>query len=150
MHLSLYSSNDFGLAKAIFVDLNPLLAIPNSLYPNFKIWTNKVLLGLSAGSRSLLVAHHNNKIAGFSILKHTKQENKICTFYINKNFRYCGVGHQLMNESLMVLNYDAIISVNEKLVHEMWPLLNKFNFYNYEIKHNFYFMNSTEYFFRTY
>lgn len=150
MHLSRYTSKELELANAIFVDLNPFLATPNSLYPNFKFWTKKILLGLSVGSRSLLVAHHNNKIAGFSILKHTKQENKICTFYINKNFRHCGVGHQLMNESLTVLNYDAIISVNEKLVYEMWPLLNQFKFYNYEVKHNFYFLNSSEYFFRTY
>lgn len=95
------------------------------LYPNFEGWlTFKFLGNLPSGQRKLLVAHNGDHIVGYSLLKQTSQESKICTFYINEEYRGLGLGQELMTKSLQTLDSsDAFITVADERLEELSPLL---------------------------
>lgn len=95
------------------------------LYPCFKGWlTFKFLGNLSKGQRKLLVAHNGDSVVGYSLLKQSAQESKICTFYIIDEYRELGVGQELMTQSLQTLDSsETFITVSDERLEELSPLL---------------------------
>lgn len=136
------------ITSCFFKKTTNFFSTPNELYPCFSNWHKKISTEIFTPSRSFIIVLEDNKIAGFSILKHTNDENKICTFYIDKLFRKNKIGTLLMKSSLDVLHNNAIITINEKLVDMYYPLLNRFDFYNVAIKNDYYRLGQKEYFFK--
>lgn len=76
-------------------------------YPGFMDWyMSKAMPGFLNSERSILVARHNKRVVGISILKiggRRLHGGKICSFYIAPEARGWGLGHELMWASLGVL-----------------------------------------------
>jgi ribosomal protein S18 acetylase RimI-like enzyme len=98
-------------------------------YPFFYSWLKqKCRPGLMSGERSIVIAARGSRIAGFAILKNTYCERKICTFFVDKNYRRNGIGNMLMSECVSAFSDKPIITVTESLVDHYSQLLTKFEF----------------------
>ena len=65
-------------------------------YPKHKDWFfNKHLKGIGADREVIYITNHNN-ICGVAFLKKTKDEKKICTFYVPEHSRNMGIGGKLL------------------------------------------------------
>jgi ribosomal protein S18 acetylase RimI-like enzyme len=116
-------------------------------YPNFRSWLDFTFARqLTDGNRKALIVKDKNEIVGVSLLKKTREENKICTFYVAPQHRGKGIGKMLMEESLSYLESEAHITVCEERWAEMRPFLEKYSFkLDIELP-NFYRDDRTEYF----
>ena len=119
------------------------------LYDNFFIWYYKKVfnkLKLSK-NREIILLLINNKIIGFTILKKTYSENKICSLYIKENFRNKGYSTYLINEAIKYLNDKyPIISIDKRKINEFKYIFKKFNFNCTSIV-NYIYNNKTEIYF---
>lgn len=96
-------------------------------YPDFDKWIKSVIdNGISHNRDILFMEDDYANIIGYSVIKyHTK---KICTLYVHPDFRRKGVGSALMTESLYRLDYEAHLTIIEKLYSETKPFFDKFKF----------------------
>jgi len=112
--------------------LRPYLGVAAELYPDFDSWfMSKTVPGLLLNERSLVFAHQGSSLAGFAILKHTQNEDKICTFCVLPSHRERGVGGKLMAACLR--RFGRVmpgITVAERLLSQFEPLLKRFGFGN--------------------
>lgn len=116
-----------------YIDLSTLNAVLKNvspLYPNFETWLNFTFRrNIANGERSILLANDGTNILGIALLKHTPQENKICTFYIPEEFRGMEIGNGLMSESLSILgNNTSTITVADERLNELKPILKSHKF----------------------
>jgi GNAT superfamily N-acetyltransferase len=120
-------------------------------YPEFDSWLNFTFLrGMPSGERTVLVAHCDGILSGISLLKNTKAEKKICTFFILPEFRGQGVGSDLMSKSLNYLGDDRInITVPEPRLGELKGLLDSSGFELVSEKFGFYLPDRFEFYFST-
>lgn len=119
-------------------------------YPDFYNWYHqKIILGLSNGSRKIFLAKSSfeyNKVSGILILKKTKDENKICTFYIDKQYRCFGLGKNLMDIAMNEFNGDKpLITVSDSKLQYIKPFLLKYDFREHTHFHNYYKPGHIEY-----
>lgn len=118
-------------------------------YPNFMNWFNKVQQELfTSQNREIFFIINNQKIIGFSILKRTDFEYKICTLIVQEQFRNKGFGTILMKKSLEYLDNCVQITVSEKCLNEFLPLLNNFNFQFDKKINNYCNLDRAEYYFK--
>lgn len=62
-------------------------------YPDYRNWYQTIQIpGIYNGTRNIIIAHIKERIVGFISLKKTSEEKKICTFYVEKNFRRNKIG----------------------------------------------------------
>ncbi|MEX5686642.1 GNAT family N-acetyltransferase [Pseudomonas silesiensis] len=125
------------------------LADAGSLYPGFKSWLYFTFrAGMINNQRKIIVAHHNGEVAGLSLIKKNLEEKKICTFYVRPEFRGCGLGGELMSESLRILDHNDIgITVSEERNDELYPLLNSSGFTVVSKKSDYYRSGKAEIFY---
>lgn len=98
-------------------------------YPNFDKWLLQVFEEIPIKRRSILIKFYNEQIVAISIVKHTKQEEKISTFRVLPKYKRFGIGSELMEDSLYYLKNDSpIITVSEKRIFEFSPFLTKLKF----------------------
>lgn len=98
-------------------------------YPNFGKWILQVFEDIPTKKRSIILKLYNQQIAAISIVKHTKQEEKISTFRVLPKFKRQGVGSILMEDSLLYLKNDSpMITVSEKRILEFSSFLKKLKF----------------------
>jgi len=116
-------------------------------YPNIDKWfLCKVYRGIFSGQRTILLKKRNNQILGLSILKHTDEERKLCTLFVDKNFHGKGLGTELMEESLEILKCGhPIFTVSANRISEFQSLIKKFNFSLYKLYPDYYRKGLTEY-----
>ncbi|WP_273023477.1 GNAT family N-acetyltransferase [Rheinheimera sp.] len=116
--------------------LKHFLSDVSYLYPNFESWLN---FKVRRNSRSILLAHDGNTLAGVSILKNVDGEKKISTFYIAPQFRGQMLGQSLMTQSLQFLDSaETFITVSEERNRELVPLLNSNGFKLQKVVPNLY------------
>lgn len=128
--------------------LRPYLADASVQYPYFDHWYAKVLDELLYGFRSIVLIYEKSNIAGFSILKHSPPENKICTFYIVQKYRKNNISGFLMDYSLKLLKHkNVLITMPDKKVEAFTPLLNRFGFKLYGNILNYYNKSESEFFY---
>ena len=91
------------------------------LYPNFKKWFNKILIENynSPNKREIFICINKEKllinICGVMILKKYKKEKKICTLYIERNFRNKKIGSQMIKKSFEYLETNKpLITIPEE------------------------------------
>ncbi|MND81937.1 hypothetical protein D3C80_737490 [compost metagenome] len=107
------------------------------LYPEIKSWYwNIFAKGFEGHEREILIAKEKSgQLAGFSLLKNTFFEKKICTFYILPEFRESGLGRKLLPVAIDVIGgKDIGITVSESVDKFLKPLLlsNGFEFESIE------------------
>ena len=82
------------------------------------------------------------------ILKKHKEEKKICTLYIEKNFRNKKIGSQMIKKSFEYLGTNKpCITIPEEEYLNFKPLLDKYNFIETKKIKNYYRKNKIEYFY---
>ena len=145
--LNAHNKNLFYMSKYQSL-ISPLLSDVNNQYPNFPVWYSKVAYELLFGFRTFILILCENNVAAFSILKHSKEENKICTLLTSKKFRNIGLGAWLMRMSLSQFDGQNIsLTMPEKKVEEFTQIINKNNFFLEKKILNFYNRDEIEFFY---
>lgn len=108
-------------------------------YPDYRQWFQTVQIpGIYDGTRNIIVAHINDKIVGFVSLKKT-DEKKICTFYVEKNYRKNKIGALLAEKAINYLEEEKpLITIPMDKLHEFIKIASKYNWEVTEIKENLY------------
>lgn len=109
-------------------------------YPDYKEWYQTVQVpGIYDGSRNIIIAHINEKIVGFVSLKKLSTEKKICTFYVEKNFRRNQIGSLLAQRAVEYLEEEKpLITIPMDKLNEFTRIAEKYNWEVTEIKENLY------------
>lgn len=108
-------------------------------YPDYRQWYQTVQLpGIYDGTRNIIIAHINDRIVGFVSLK-KEEEKKICTFYVEKNYRRNRIGLLLAEKAINYLEEEKpLITIPMDKLHEFKKIANKYNWEVSEIKENLY------------
>ena len=108
-------------------------------YPDYKQWFQTIQIpGIYDGTRNIIVAHINNKIVGFVSLKKTT-EKKICTFYVEKNYRKNKIGSLLAEKAISYLEEEKpLITIPMDKLQDFIKIASKYNWEVTEIKENLY------------
>ena len=114
-------------------------------YPDYRQWFQTVQIpGIYNGTRNIIIAHLNDKIVGFVSLKKT-EEKKICTFYVEKNFRRNKIGALLAEKAIAYLEEEKpLITIPMDKLHEFTKIAVKYNWEVSEIKENLYRVTTPE------
>ena len=115
-------------------------------YPDYKNWfLNKQVTGLYDNTRNIIVAHIDGKLVGFTSLKKTDSEKKICTFYVEKRFRKNQIGSKLVEKSIEYLETEKpLITIPMDKLNEFIKIGNKYNWKVTDIIENLYRINNPE------
>ena len=109
-------------------------------YPDYRSWfINTQIPGLYDNTRNIIIAHINNKIVGFVSLKKTPTEKKICTFFVEKNFRRNKIGTILVEKAVDYLEESRpLITIPMNKLNEFIRIGNYYNWQITDIKENLY------------
>lgn len=134
---------NFAYYKHVYSFLEDL----NMEYKGFRKWYfKKVFNSILDGERQLIIKEYHNEIMGVAILKKNLFENKISTLRVNQKYRGLGVGTELMNRSLDLLNDEfPLITVSSNRLNEFNQLLKNFNFQLFEKYKSYYYKDIDEY-----
>ena len=115
-------------------------------YPDYKTWfLTKQVSGLYDNTRNIIVAHIDGKLVGFTSLKKTEEERKICTFYVEKRFRKNQIGSKLVEKSIEFLETEQpLITIPMDKLNEFIKIGNKYNWQVTNIIENLYRINNPE------
>ena len=115
-------------------------------YPDYKSWfLAKQVSGLYDNTRNIIVAHIDGKLVGFTSLKKTEDERKICTFYVEKRFRKNQIGSRLVEKSIEFLDTEQpLITIPMDKLKEFVRIGNKYNWKVTDIIENLYRINNPE------
>lgn len=109
-------------------------------YPDYKSWflTTQVP-GLYDNTRNIIIAHIKDKIVGFVSLKKTKEEKKICTFYVEKKFRRNKIGTILVERAINYLEDEKpLITIPLNKLNEFTRIGEKLSWEITDIRENMY------------
>ena len=109
-------------------------------YPEYKEWYQTVQVpGIYDGTRNIIIAHLGDKIVGFVSLKKVNTEKKICTFYVEKNFRRNKIGALLAQKAVDYLEEEKpLITIPMDKLGEFTRIAEKYDWQVTEIKENLY------------
>lgn len=117
-------------------------------YPKYKNWFyGTFVAGLKKGERLYLMAQENDRIVGCTFLKNAPDEKKLSTIYVVPDYRKKGLGQSLMRESLKILGSGVVLSVSDKNLSDLQPLLEKFSFQKTHEKTGVYLPDMTEHYY---
>lgn len=125
----------------------------NQFYPRFQEWYQKVLEEMknSSDKRQILlkikgINPTKAQLMGFCIIKNSPEEKKICTIYINPQFRKKGYATELINKAIGKLGIQKpLFTINEKLDPSFQKIIQKFKWELTDKKKGMYIPDSTEY-----
>lgn len=123
--------------------LNDILVISMQVkkdYPDYRNWfINTQIPGVYDGTRNIIVAHIKDRIVGFVSMKKTPSEKKICTFYVEKNYRRNQIGTILVEKAVEYLEETKpLITIPMNKLNEFIKIGNRFNWEITDIKENLY------------
>ena len=126
--------------KKLLNDVLILSLLVKDDYPDYKEWyLEKQVPGLYDGTRNIIIAHINDRIVGFISLKKTKEEKKICTFYVEKTFRKNKIGTILVEKAIEYLETEKpLITIPMDKLNQFIKIANKYNWEISDIKENLY------------
>lgn len=128
-HSSLILAPD--TSKGYLSDVLSNLSSLRDYYPEFDRWVEtKVVPGLSAGERSLLLEYRQGEVAGFAILKNDGVEKKLCCLRVMEGFQNsAGLGIRLFERAFEELNTERpLLSVAEERLPVFQRIFNHFGF----------------------
>ena len=104
-------------------------------YPSFCTWfDDKLIPGLSNGTRNIIVMFKNNKLIGFVNLKKTNKEKKMSNLHINSFFYYDKYWNILVDNSIewleeedpvIIISKKELSKCNELVVKRGWYITDK-------------------------
>lgn len=108
MKYNIEKLSDYMYDKELFEKMaNQLYYVTDHLsvdYPHHYEWFYKKHLPfIGNGEREVLFVRQNDNICGVAFIKNTKEEKKVCTFYVAEYARNIGVGGQLMKMAMKLL-----------------------------------------------
>ncbi|MBQ6854935.1 MAG: GNAT family N-acetyltransferase [Alphaproteobacteria bacterium] len=135
--------------KKLYEDILNLTYSINDTYPQHSTWfKEKFLPDLKNKKRIYIVAQDKNgKLAGCILLKNTEEEKKICTLFVHPDYRKQGVGRKLVEQTLLELGEHPLITVSDRNIAQLMPLLKKKGFHLSAVKKGVYRPEDTEYYF---
>lgn len=85
-------------------------------YPGIETWfTQKVIPGLSRGTRHIVRVERDDKLVGVGIAKNEDGEQKLCTIRVHPSFQNRGIGIRIIDELLEWLNTEyPLVTVCEE------------------------------------
>ena len=106
------------------------IAFLRDSYPNFQEWLNSIVLpGIAAGERTVIVEQRQGRPAGLLILKHTKEERKLCTLRVRPGFEYKGLGIRMFEAAFDILETSQpLLSVSEVALPKFSRIFQHFGF----------------------
>ncbi len=115
-------------------------------YPDYRTWYQTIQTpGIYNGTRNIIIAHIKERIVGFISLKKTSEEKKICTFYVEKNFRRNKIGMLLAAKAVEYLEEDKpLITIPLDKLNEFAHIAAKYDWQISDIKENLYRLNNPE------
>jgi predicted acetyltransferase len=118
-------------------------------YPGIFSWYSlKFSTGLHDGSRNILFYEINNEIAGTALLKNTVEEKKICTFFVKNQYRNNGLGKNLFDKCLEILDTDKpMITVPAERLSQFSRIFKYYDLKLEQVVENYYRSQSKEYIF---
>lgn len=140
-------SHDFNTLKFLSQDIEAL----TYLYPEIKKWYwNVFATGFAGDEREIVLAKDNSgQLAGFSLLKNSYFEKKICTFYILPEFRESGLGKKLLPLAIELVGEKNVgITVSESANSSLNPLLSSNDFVIENIETGLYLPNQKEFIYK--
>lgn len=120
----------------------------NIEYPKFAKWYHHLFEKDNSlkNNREIIICENQYQIAGIAILKADKDEKKICTLRVAKQFQRQGIGKRLMELSFNWLQDDKpLITMHRTKQKEFQPLLDYYGFVLEQKSLNYYHIFSTEY-----
>ena len=114
-------------------------------YPKFNYWFDKkVVPKLKYGSRKLFLATNSGEFSGAMILKSENGEKKICTLFVNPNYRSRHIGIDFVRIASEELEtYKLPITVSDEAKDWFYKNIG-FNFYTTQSVPSMYKSNVTE------
>lgn len=95
--------------------------------------------------REIILCEDFFRIAGVAIIKKDLNEKKICTLRVAKEFQNQGIGHNLFEMCMELLNTDKpMITLNKTRLHQFEKLLKYYNFELEQSQKHYYKIFSTE------
>jgi len=144
-YTNLYSIHD---TSDLFFNVFKYLPEVKFVYPNVENWLEKVVIpDLKTSNRLFSCIYVNGNFAGYTILKKSLKQNKICTLQILPKYRRITAGRRLLEFALDIIP-NSIITVSSMVLHNYSSILSEFNFTLVNEIQNIYSENSTEYIFR--
>lgn len=118
-------------------------------YPNYKEWFfHKQLPGIITNKRNILFIRNplnHDEIIGVANLKKDEQEVKICTIYINENYRHQNYGTILIDVAIEWLQTTKpFITIADYKLDLFTPFIRKYNWQLTETVQGLYNSNSNE------
>lgn len=116
----------------------------SSDYPQNKEWyfTKQLPETINSNKRNILFVRNpanKDEIIAVTYLKKDKEENKICTLYVQDNWRNMKIGTTLLNESIKWLGTTKpLITMAEYKLEMFKPFINKYNWELMEVSSNLY------------
>lgn len=98
-------------------------------YPNFEQWLDEKVMTQLGDTRKIIVALSEQVIVGVMVLKNTVSERKICTLWVQEEYRKNGIGTELIKYAIKELETKyPLITVSENSHMNFLPLMEKFHF----------------------
>lgn len=98
-------------------------------YPNFEQWLDEKVMTQLENTRKIIVALSGQAIIGVMVLKSTVSERKICTLWVQKEYRKNGIGTDLIEYAIEELETKyPLITMSENSYMDFLPLMENFNF----------------------
>ena len=126
---------EYSKLKDIFKNENLLEQLYNITkeiekdYPEHYNWFhNKFCKELDGKKREIIFCVMDNLLVAVAFLKKCEKEKKICTIYVDKNYRNLGIGTELLLESFSFLGTtQPLITMPDYKVIEFQKIIKKYN-----------------------
>lgn len=118
------------LYHVIFDDIKDQSVFLSQNYPLFEKWLNeKVIPNIINGERSIVVEKRYGNLVAFMILKHTKQEKKICTLRVMPEYEHSGLGINLFKLGFEILGTEKpLLSISDNMKSKFEKVFDYFGF----------------------
>ena len=119
----------------------------SSVYPGFSDWlADRVLPGILEGERTIVFEERHRKVVGFLILKHTADEQKLCTLRVREGLQKRGLGIRLFETAFEFLGTERpLLSVADVNLGAFQKIFRYFGFASTSTYRDLYRPNSTEF-----
>lgn len=114
-------------------------------YPNHFSWYwEKTVPAIFRGTRNILIATVNKKVAGVAFLKKEDGENKICTLLVLDEYRGYGIATKLLEESFNYLETTKpLISIADYKLDQFSAIIKKYGWKQTQILNNGYYNDTS-------
>lgn len=115
-------------------------------YPkHFSWYWEKTVPAVLQGTRDILIATINKKVAGVVFLKKEKSEKKICTIFVLEEYRGCGIATMLLEESFRYLGTTKpLLSIADYKIKQFSAIIKKYGWEQTQILNDGYYNDTSQ------